>query len=509
VTSVNISKGVRAPDEVLRGADKVEDALRTLHPETSAWPVVDENCLLGMVTLAQLQEAVRQGRGRARIADLLPPLDLEAAPMADEYPHLHVDQPLDTAVRRMAQSGLTVLPVVSRRNVRELVGVITLADAMAAYKSEDEAEAVDLSQNETRTPVALVGGILAVLILMIALAGFLGYFYHAQRIVRARQFALAGNELIAENRYQEAIERYRNALSISHSSQDRLALAMALEKAGHWSEAEIYLRELVRENPNSSPANLGLARVAVQQGELQDAVNHYHRAIYGSWPEKSQANRIQTRIELVETLGKAGQETQTQAELLSLVAEMPDDVALRKQVGRLLLDYGLPKEAAQVFREVLRKDPRDASAYAGLGQAEFAQEDFHSAQKAFEGAVLRNPGDAASRKMLESAEQIQALDPSARGLSAAEKYGRSRKLVEAALGALDQCLASARGSPPASLVDGARKLLLHRGRPRSYGDASETNLALADQLWKARIDLCGPPQASDVVLSKLMTRLSR
>ena len=105
------------------------------------------------------------------------------------------------------------------------------------------------------------------LIAMIALAGFLSYFYRAQRIARAQQYALSGNELMAEDRYQEAVERYRSALSISHSSRDRLALAMALVKAGHWSEAEIYLRELIRENPSSGP------RISVLPGSQRSREN--------------------------------------------------------------------------------------------------------------------------------------------------------------------------------------------------------------------------------------------
>ena len=102
--------------------------------------MLEENRLLGMVTVEQLQEAVQQGRRLARIADLLPPLDPEIPPTADKYPHLHPDQSLDIAMRRMAQSGLTVLPVVSRTKVRELVGVISLSDILAAYKAENGGE---------------------------------------------------------------------------------------------------------------------------------------------------------------------------------------------------------------------------------------------------------------------------------------------------------------------------------------------------------------------------------
>ncbi len=41
--------------------------------------------------------------------------------------------PLDTAMRRMADAGVDLLPVVSRTDLREVVGVISLQDVLDAY----------------------------------------------------------------------------------------------------------------------------------------------------------------------------------------------------------------------------------------------------------------------------------------------------------------------------------------------------------------------------------------
>ena len=176
-----------------------------------------------------------------------------------------------------------------------------------------------------------------------------------------------------------------------------------------------------------------------------------------------------------------------------------------------MLDYGLVKESAEVFRGIIRRTPGDGEAYAGLGQAEFTLGEFRSAQQAFKAASLRNPDDVTSKKHLELVEQILALDPKLGGLNTSEKYARSRKLVEAALGSLDQCLATKAYSPPPStteIADAARKSLLYRGRPRSLSDSVEVNIALSERLWKVRID-CGPPKASDEMLGILMSRLDK
>jgi hypothetical protein len=147
-----------------------------------------------------------------------------------------------------------------------------------------------------------------------------------------------------------------------------------------------------------------------------------------------------------------------------------------------------------------------------MGMPEFAMGDFCSAQQAFRNALSINPADVTSRKHLELAEQILALDPNSRGLNTSEKYARSRKLIESIIGSLDQCLATETNPLPPSateIVDAARRSLLYRGRSHSYGDAAEANVALSEQLWKARIDSCGPPGGSDEMLPILMARLSK
>lgn len=506
-----VSQGLRMPDSVLQSTDRIEDVLANLQPEATAWPVVDENGLLGMVTLPQLHEAVQQGHQHWIVGDLLLHPESVAASTADELSHLYPDQPLEAAIRQMAQSDRTVLPVVSRTEPRELVGVMSLSDALAAYKMEDGEEHADGTQLEIKAPAASLGRILIVLVLMFALAGFLSYFYRSQRAARAEQSSRTGNELMAGGHFQEAVERYRSALSISHSSKDRLSLATALAKAGQWNDAEIYFKELVKEMPGSGPANLGLARIAAQKGIIQDALNYYHKAIYGSWPNEAQNNRIQIRLELVEFLGRSSQLTHARAESLLLLAEMPDNLMIRKRVAQTLLDYGLSAEAAQVFQEILRRDPRDADAYAGVGQAEFALGDFRSAEQAFKSALRKNPGDLKSKRSLELAEQVIGVNPKLGGLNVAERYARSRKLLEAVLKSLDQCLAA--GSKPrmpslAELTEAGHKSLQKHGRPHSYSDAMESNLSLSEQLWKARIDSCGSLNASNDILTILMPQLS-
>jgi CBS domain-containing protein len=49
------------------------------------------------------------------------------------FPHLHADHSLDVALDRMGPLHLDLLPVVSRANVHELLGVVELGDVLEAY----------------------------------------------------------------------------------------------------------------------------------------------------------------------------------------------------------------------------------------------------------------------------------------------------------------------------------------------------------------------------------------
>jgi CBS domain-containing protein len=51
----------------------------------------------------------------------------------DELAHVHLDQPLGQALVRMGETRHNVLPVVSRANIRKIVGIVTLEDILASY----------------------------------------------------------------------------------------------------------------------------------------------------------------------------------------------------------------------------------------------------------------------------------------------------------------------------------------------------------------------------------------
>jgi CIC family chloride channel protein len=52
---------------------------------------------------------------------------------AKDFPHVHLDHTLNHALERMGAAKVHLLPVVSRANVRQLLGVVVLEDVLEAY----------------------------------------------------------------------------------------------------------------------------------------------------------------------------------------------------------------------------------------------------------------------------------------------------------------------------------------------------------------------------------------
>ncbi len=378
---------------------------------------------------------------------------------------------------------------------------------------EDQERLIDESTPSTlgisRRTLALVFLAMAGLFLI---TSFTAGWYRRTQLSRAEEFYVRGTQLAGENKPREALEAYQNALAIARNNpQYRLAVALELMKGGRLDEAAIYFHELLRADPASAVPNLMLARISASKGQIERAVDYYHRAIFGYWPQNSEQKRLTTQWELVELLQKSGARKQVLAELLQL-EQLPNDMEGRKRIARMLLTYGAPGQAAETYRDILRQNNQDAQAWAGLGEAELKQGRYLDAQAAFRRAARRSPGDESIRRRLDLADAIVGLDPTLRKLSPSERFKRSRTLLSMTLAALDECLAARGGpapQPERQLVDDARKAVKAWVRRPAYADAVESNITLAERLWALRTEICGSANAGNDALARVLARLSQ
>ena len=500
-----VRDAAKEPPRVLSAGNTFEDAAQLVNGDRSACPVVEGKILLYMISAEEAHKEIASGHGGGRLGDV-PTAHLAGEFLTGEnFPHLHMDHPLDIALKRMAQSRMNVLPVVSRSNVRELQGVITLEGALRAFGLSGEQSRSANPAVEARASRFFVLGVLAAALALMIVIGFLNYYYRSERGVRAEQEYKLGNELAQQNRDEEAVVQYRNALSVSPGSERyRLALGLELTKTGRGDEGAVYLNEVLKRDPVNAEANLGLARIAASQNRTASAVTSYHRAIDGSWPAGQDQNRIQARFELAAYLAKQGLKTQAIAELLAALGQV-HDTSGKMRIASLLLQYGAAHQSAEVYQDITQTDRNIAEAYAGLGTAALAEDDYTAARKAYREALRLDEANGSYRRQLDLIDRVMDLDPDARGISAMERYRRSQELLEGALKRTENCAVN---PVQAGKLDEARTALAAHPSSGGRGDATEENLTLAVEVWKARPAGCAPPPDSDEALEKVLARLS-
>ena len=135
---VTVFSALRESPEPLSAELTVAEAnARIAASSLDSWPVSDADGLVGMLRQGDLTTALAAGRHADAVGALLREL-ARGSGAHESFPHVHGDQPLGQALARMGESRHTVLPVVSRANVRVLLGVVTIADLLAAYGVEHD-----------------------------------------------------------------------------------------------------------------------------------------------------------------------------------------------------------------------------------------------------------------------------------------------------------------------------------------------------------------------------------
>jgi CIC family chloride channel protein len=116
---------MREATETLSAQLTVQDASeRVQQSQLRAWPLMDEENIVGVLSRAGLKNALEAGKGDQTLLSLLE---------AIEFPHVHTDHPLHLALERMSAAHIDILPVVNRADVHKMEGVISLRDVLDSY----------------------------------------------------------------------------------------------------------------------------------------------------------------------------------------------------------------------------------------------------------------------------------------------------------------------------------------------------------------------------------------
>jgi tetratricopeptide (TPR) repeat protein len=176
----------------------------------------------------------------------------------------------------------------------------------------------------------------------------------------------------------EAAECLAQALTVSPDYLPaRVRQAEALFEAGTLAESQRLFETLVKEPPAEPAAEVGLGRLAASQGNHEEAVKHFARAValfpelgaahYGlalSYRALGRQEEARQALALHERYGAIWPAIDDR--VLSAVLALRDDASARMQRGRRLAAAGDFEGAITEYQAALARDPSLAIAHASL-----------------------------------------------------------------------------------------------------------------------------------------------
>jgi tetratricopeptide (TPR) repeat protein len=365
----------------------------------------------------------------------------------------------------------------------------------------------------TREPVILTVLSALALVFFLAVTG-LSHAYDAQQESLGARWFMRGAKDLQERRFQMAVSDLRAALLYSRDNDSyQLSLAEALIGEGRMGEASAYLLNLWEREPENGQVNLELARIAVQKGDVGQALRYYHNAIYAIWPGNpsgdQDAQRSEVRLELIEYLLRIQANTQAQSELIALAANLDDDPSQHTRVADLFFQAHDYEHALAEYSLSLKSEPPDPTALAGAGRTAFELRRYTIARRYLEDAVAANPSDAQSAARLKITEGVLQMDPFRRQISVAERDGIVIEDFAAAGERLKSCAAAGNSNRPASssgsqksLADSWTKMkpqVTERGLRRNP-ELVEMAMGLVFDIERTSNVACGTPTGTDMAL---------
>ncbi len=231
--------------------------------------------------------------------------------------------------------------------------------------------------------------------------------YQRARLLEPRTFRWLYYQAVAEaevGHRTEALSTLREALRLEATSPPaRLRLAGLLFDSGDLDQSGRIFGELVRQDPRSAEAHLGLGRVLAARNDPGAAVEHLRQAValapdYGAahyalalalrtLGEKDAADRHFA-------LHQLHRQTRPPMDdpLLQEIADLDRGPTLPARRAMALAAAGRLQEAVQEFERALELDPQYASAHASLIALYWKLGDFPQAEQHYRRAVELSPG---------------------------------------------------------------------------------------------------------------------
>jgi tetratricopeptide (TPR) repeat protein len=284
----------------------------------------------------------------------------------------------------------------------------------------------------------------AITALLAVMTNYLYQSYASHQVELANRWLERGEQALRDGKPQAAIDALSSALAFAPSDRNtQIKLAEALASAGRIQEATVYFNGLLESQQGSGLINLRLAQLAARQGNVNQAIEDYQRAIYGNWEGDGYVRRRDVRFELINFLIDHQLLDRARSELLVASGNAPqDDISVQLDIARMMERAQAPNEALHLYKTILHRHPSLREALEGAGGTAFQIGRYLEAKRylarAQEGPGVDQEPKAVldqSRDRLNEATRLLLLYPSSR-LSLYERNVRiltGRKLAMARL----------------------------------------------------------------------------
>ena len=177
----------------------------------------------------------------------------------------------------------------------------------------------------------------------------------------ARTLSAKGDALQKAGRLDEAIETHRRALKCKPVfAQTYCGLGAALAEQGKHSEAIMYLRKALEIDSGLAYAYRILGRLYARTGQIKEAIAAWEKAVE-LFPDEAK-----WRVQLAGLLVMQGDESAL-GHYQELIRANPEDPKAHAGLGEVYKYLKHPGQAEESFRRALQLDPEYVAAYDALG----------------------------------------------------------------------------------------------------------------------------------------------
>ena len=304
----------------------------------------------------------------------------------------------------------------------------------------------------------------------------------------------------------KAIQSFRSATAnVENDPKYTLALANALAAENHTQEAQSLLFRLREADPENPDVNLSLARLAAQQGEVQEAARYYENSLYGRWPDDRREQRRQVRLELVRFLLAHQQQYLATSELFVLQNRTPDSPSAHIEIAKLFVEANDLPHALQEYAAAVRLDGNNVEGLTAAGQLAFQTGNYAQAEAYLRAALDANPDSQDTRHLLTLTKLVLSADPLLPHLTAREKQNRLQAGLELSKKRLDECLSQTHDEKAIAELqslktEAAATDVRLRGTSGPDIDEARAGVDLIFRMQQTASGACGNPSDADQAL---------